>query len=130
MPSIFVLKLGDGVARLDGFNERGTYFNAETFLIGGSRFHIEVARTSIGAHNEHFLHHRRRGRNTRDCRLPRTACLNKRSNTRSTLVLRPFNSRLTAFVTSAVNLMKGTLRDYASNLCTQRFRCSCSAIMP
>jgi hypothetical protein len=42
-------------------------------------FIFKFARTSIGAHNEHLLHNRRRGRGTRDCRPPRTACLNKRA---------------------------------------------------
>ena len=44
-----------------------------------SVFIFKFARTSIGAHNEHLLHNRRRGRGTRDCRPPRTACLNKRA---------------------------------------------------
>jgi hypothetical protein len=60
---------------------------------------LKFARTSIGAHNEHFLHHRRRGRNPRDCRHPRTTCLNKRAIRLSSCG--PFKSRLTAFVTSA-----------------------------
>jgi hypothetical protein len=76
------------------------------FLLEGRAFILNFACTSIGAHNEHFLHHRRRGRNTRDRRFPRTACLNIGSNTRSTSFLRPFNDRLIAFVASAVYLVK------------------------
>jgi hypothetical protein len=37
--------------------------------------------TSIGAHNEHFLHHRRRGRNSRSCGLLGSAPLNKQFDT-------------------------------------------------
>jgi hypothetical protein len=37
--------------------------------------------TSIGAHNEHFLHHRRRGRNSRGCGLFGIAPLNKQFDT-------------------------------------------------
>jgi hypothetical protein len=44
-----------------------------------SVFIFKFARTSIGARNEHLLHNRRRGRGTRDCWPPRTACLNKRA---------------------------------------------------
>ena len=66
------------------------------FLLEGRAFILKFTRTSIGAHNEHFLHHRRRGRSTRDCRLPRTACLNKRAIRLSSCG--PFNSRLTVMV--------------------------------
>jgi hypothetical protein len=55
----------------------GTYFHAEAFSIGAPFLHIEVAHASIGVHNEHFLHHRRRGRNPLRCRLLRIARLNK-----------------------------------------------------
>jgi hypothetical protein len=34
------------------------------FLLEGRAFILKFTRTSIGAHNEHFLHHRRRGRST------------------------------------------------------------------
>jgi hypothetical protein len=85
------------------------------FLLEGRAFILKFARTSIGALNEHFLHHRRHSRSTRDCGLPRTACLNKRTIRLSSCG--PFNRCLTVFVTSAVNLMKrGTLRDYTSQL--------------
>jgi hypothetical protein len=40
-----------------------------------------IVHTSIGAHNEHFLHHRRRGRNSRSCGLLGSAPLNKQFDT-------------------------------------------------
>src|SRR5579859_3850019 len=38
------------------------------------RFHIEIAHTSIGIHNEHFLHHRRSGSCHLCCKLLGSAC--------------------------------------------------------
>ena len=40
-----------------------------------------IVHTSIGAHNEHFLHHRRRGHNGRSCGLLGSAPLNKQFDT-------------------------------------------------
>jgi hypothetical protein len=45
--------------------------------IGGS-LHIGFAQALIGVHNEHFLHHRRRGRCTSRCRLLWSARLNSK----------------------------------------------------
>lgn len=42
---------------------------------------LEGAHTSIGAHNEHFLHHRRRGRSSRSCGLPWPTRLNGQFDT-------------------------------------------------
>ena len=53
----------------------GTYSQAEASPLGAPYLHIEVTHASIGVHNEHFLHHRRRGCNRCCCRLPRTARL-------------------------------------------------------
>jgi len=36
----------------------------------GAVLQVEVAHASVGVSNEHFLHHRRRGRNNLSCRLP------------------------------------------------------------
>jgi hypothetical protein len=47
---------------------------AEHPLVAGASL---VAHTLVGAHNERFLHHRRRGRNYRSCRFFGTAPLNK-----------------------------------------------------
>ena len=55
----------------------GTYLHPETFSIRAPFPNIEVAHVSIRNHNEHFLHHRRRGRNPLRCRLLRTARLNE-----------------------------------------------------
>jgi hypothetical protein len=54
----------------------GTYRSAQTFPSQAPRFHIEVAHTSIGVHNEHFLHHRRSGSYHLCCRPPWPARLN------------------------------------------------------
>jgi hypothetical protein len=54
----------------------GTYLHAETFSIRAPFLHIEVAHVSIGVHNEHFLHHRRRRRNSLRCGFLRAARLN------------------------------------------------------
>jgi len=45
-----------------------------TALVAGATL---IAHTLVGAHNEHFLHHRRRGRNYRSCRFFGSAPLNK-----------------------------------------------------
>jgi len=47
----------------------GTHRPAQTFPIQAPRFHIEIAHTSIGVHNEHFLHHRRSGSYHLCCKL-------------------------------------------------------------
>jgi hypothetical protein len=44
---------------------------------GAPRLQVEVARASVGVDNEHFLHHRRRGRGNHSCRLLGSASLNK-----------------------------------------------------
>jgi hypothetical protein len=46
------------------------------------RFHIEIAHTSIGIHNEHFLHHRRSGSYHLCCKLLGSARLNMEWNIR------------------------------------------------
>ena len=61
----------------------GTYLHADTFSIGAPLLHIEVAQASIGVHNEHFLHRRRRGRRTIRCRLLWSARLKATSGFRS-----------------------------------------------
>lgn len=42
---------------------------------------VEVARAFVGANNEHFLHHRRRGRSNRNCGLFGSALLNQQIDT-------------------------------------------------
>jgi hypothetical protein len=56
----------------------GTHRPVQTFPIA-LRFHIENAHTSIGIHNEHFLHHRRSGCYHLCCKLPGFARLKVRS---------------------------------------------------
>ena len=56
-------------------NLLASWTRPRTALVAGASL---VAHTLIGAHNEHFLHHRRRGRNYRSCRFFGTAPLNKR----------------------------------------------------
>jgi hypothetical protein len=51
---------------------------SQTFSFGASLLHIEVAQVSIGAHNEYFLHHRRRRRSACYCRILWSARLNKK----------------------------------------------------
>jgi hypothetical protein len=65
-------------AAISGVNTlgNGTSLHAETFSIRASFLHIEVAHVSIGVHNEHFLHHRRRRRNSLRCGFLRAARLN------------------------------------------------------
>jgi hypothetical protein len=54
----------------------GTYCQAQTFLFKRPAFILKSAHTSIGGHNEYFLHHRRSGSYHLCCRLLWSAHLN------------------------------------------------------
>ena len=53
----------------------GTYRSVQMLPFKYRAF-ILKAHTSIGKHNEHFLHHRRSGSHHRCCKLLGSACLN------------------------------------------------------
>jgi hypothetical protein len=57
----------------------GNLHSTNAFLIQMSRIQVEGAHGFVGVYNEHFLHHRRRRRNSRGCGLFRSAPLNNDS---------------------------------------------------
>ena len=52
--------------------------NVPTLWLGALRLQIEAARAFGGVHNEHFLHHRRRGRGNHSCGVLGSASLKTR----------------------------------------------------
>jgi len=63
---------------VDGLSEIWNLLSTKVFPIGASCLHVEVAHALVGGHNEHFLHNRRRGRNSLCSRVLGNARLNKK----------------------------------------------------
>jgi hypothetical protein len=97
------------MAKVASVND-GTYRPVQTFPIQAPRFHIEIAHTSIGIHNEYFLHHRRSG-SYRPCRrLPWSARLNiewQGQACRSDCDFRDGYSRTNGFVCQRCTWLRG-----------------------
>ena len=60
--------------------------NVPTLWLGALRLQIEAARAFVGVHNEHFLHHRRRGRGNHSCGVLGSASLRSRHLARPLVV--------------------------------------------
>src|ERR1700730_4845849 len=78
------------------------------------RFHIEIAHTSIGVHNEYFLHHRRSGGYHLCCRLHWSARLNMKWKIRlaAAIATAPFGdgySRTNGFVCQPITWLHSVL---------------------